>query len=436
MSIDPYFSLTETGDTAFAVEGATVKFGPGVLSEIGNDARGLGMSRVAVFTDRWVAKLKPLATVMMSLRNAGIDAVVYDEVAVEPTDTSFQAAIRFANEGRFDGFVSVGGGSVIDTCKAANLYSTYPDDMMAYVNAPIGAAKAVPGPLKPHIACPTTFGTASECTGHAICDFPKLGAKSGIVSKRMKPTLGLLDPEVLHTLPPFIVAANGFDVLTHAIESFTARPYTKRPKPDKPNLRPTSQGANPYSDFSCLEAIRIAGKYLEQAVLDPSNLSVREPLMFAGMLAGVGFNNAGCHIPHGMSYAVSGLAKNYFAPGYPQDHPMVPHGIAVVVNAPVAFRFTGPACPERHLRAAEALGADIRKVDPKDAGAVLANRFEEMMKKTGIPNGLSGVGFGQGDVSELTAKAMPQKRLLDNSPQPVGKEDLEQMFRKAITYWS
>jgi len=434
MPIDPHFDVTETGDTAFAVEGATVKFGPGVLSEIGGDARALGVSRVAVFTDRWVAKLKPLASVVAALRNAGIDAVIYDEVAVEPTDASFQAGARFAVEGHFDGFVSVGGGSVIDTCKAANLYSTYPDDMMAYVNAPVGAAKAVPGPLKPHIACPTTFGTASECTGHAICDFPKLGAKSGIVSKRLKPVLGLLDPTVLQTLPPFIVAANGFDVLTHAIESYTARPYTKRPKPDKPELRPTSQGANPYSDFSCLEAIRVTGKYLEQAVLDPS-VSVLEPLMFAGMLAGIGFNNAGCHIPHGMSYAVSGLVKNYFAPGYPQDHPMIPHGVAVVVNAPVAFRFTGPVSPERHLRAAEALGADIRGADPKDAGAVLANRFVEMMKKTGIPNGLSGVGFGQEDLSALTAKAAPQKRLLDNSPRPVGKEDLERMFGEAIAYW-
>jgi alcohol dehydrogenase class IV len=114
---------------------------------------------------------------------------------------------------------------------------------------------------------------------------------------------------------------------------------------------------------------------------------------------------------------------------------MIPHGVAVVVNAPVAFRFTGPVSPERHLRAAEALGADIRGADPKDAGAVLANRFVEMMKKTGIPNGLSGVGFGQEDLSALTAKAAPQKRLLDNSPRPVGKEDLERMFGEAIAYW-
>ncbi len=435
MPIDPYFSSTETGDTAFAVEGATVKFGSGVLSEIGDDACGLGMYRVAVFTDRWVAKLKPLETVVDSLRRTGIDAVVYDEVAVEPTAVSFQAGARFAKEGRFDGFVSVGGGSVIDTCKAANLLSTYPDDLMAYVNAPVGAAKAVPGPLKPHIACPTTFGTASECTGHAICDFPEMGAKSGIVSKRLKPVLGLLDPTVLHNLPPFILAANGFDVLTHAIESLTARPYTHRPRPDKPHLRPTSQGANPFSDFSCLEAIRIAGKYLERAVLDPANVSVREPLMFAGMLAGIGFNNAGCHIPHGMSYAVSGLARNYFAPGYPQDRPFVPHGVAVVVNAPAAFRFTGPACPDRHMQAAEALGVDIREVKPEEAGAVLADWFVGMMRKTGIPNGLSGVGFRCEDVAALTAKAMPQRRLLENSPRPVGKKDLEHLFREAIAYW-
>ena len=211
MLMNPYFELTETGDSAFAVEGTPLKFGPGVLAEVGEDAKNLGMTRVAVFTDPTVARLEPVATVVKSLRAAGMDVVVYDEVVVEPTDASFKAGARFAAEGKFDGFVSVGGGSVMDTCKASNLYATYPvDDFMVYVNAPIGAAKPVPGPLKPHIACPTTFGTASECTTIAICDFLEMEVKSGIVSKRLRASLGVLDPTALYTLPPIVIAANGF----------------------------------------------------------------------------------------------------------------------------------------------------------------------------------------------------------------------------------
>ena len=93
---------------------------------------------------------------------------VYDAVRVEPTDGSFAAAAEFARAAAVDGFVSVGGGSVMDTTKAANLYSTYPADILHYVNAPVGAAAPVPGPLRPHLACPTTSGTGSESTGIAV----------------------------------------------------------------------------------------------------------------------------------------------------------------------------------------------------------------------------------------------------------------------------
>lgn len=435
MSIDTYYTFSETGDTVFVVEGSTLKFGFGSLSEVGDDARILGMKRVAVFTDRIVAKLAPVETVVTSLRTAGMDVEVYDQVVVEPTDVSFKEGTRFAQDGKFDGFVSVGGGSVIDTCKAANLYSTFPDDFMAYVNVPVGGGKTVPGPLRPHIACPTTFGTASECTGNAICDFKELEAKSGIVSKRLKPNLGILDPSALNSLHPNIIAANGFDVLTHAIESYTAKPHTIRQKPVNASLRPLGQGANPYSDIACQEAISIVGRYLAHAVTNPDDKTPRESLMFAGMLAGIGFGNAGCHIPHGMSYAVSGLSHDYCAPGYPEDNPMIPHGISVVVNAPASFRFTGSVSPERHLRAAELLGVKIRNVDPDTAGDILADHFIQMMKATGIPNGLSGLGYGTKDIPALAERAFPQKRLLDNGPRPVNMEDLIKLFEDAIRYW-
>jgi len=431
----PYFGFTEGGDTTFVVEGSTMKFGYGALTEVGEEALGFGMKRVAVFTDPVVARLSPVATVLQSLRAAGLDPALYDEVVVEPTDASFQAAARFAVEGRFDGFVSVGGGSVMDTCKAANLYSTYPDDFMAYINAPLGGGKLVPGPLKPHIACPTTFGTASESTGLAICDFVKLEVKAGISSKRLKPSIGILDPTNLYTLHPNVVAANGFDVLSHAIESFTARPFTKRPKPARPGLRPLSQGANPYGDIACIEGIRIAGRYIVAAVTNLSDKAAREPLMFASMLAGVGFGNSGCHLPHGMSYAISGLVKDFRMEGYPPNQVMVPHGFSVIVNSPAAFRFTGPACPDRHLRAAAALGADVRDVPPEEAGKVLAERLVQMMKACGVPNGISGVGYGPDDIPALTDRAFQQKRLIDNGPRSLDGAQLADLFRDALRYW-
>ena len=434
MSFSNYFTHKPGGDKIFSVEAPKIKFGRGSLHEVGDDAKALGMSRVAVFTDSVVAELEPVSKVVESLKSRGLDVVVYNQVTVEPTDISFKQGSKFASDGKFDGFVSVGGGSVMDTCKASNLYSCYPADFLDDVNAPIGKAMPVPGKLKPHIACPTTFGTASECTGIAIFDLLEMEAKTGIVNPLIRANLGVLDPSVLGSLPPLVRAANGFDVFSHACESMTARPYTHRPAPESSQKRPLSQGANPYSDVACLESIKLVGTHIVRAVNAPTEEDF-DALMFAGMLAGIGFGNAGCHLPHGMSYAVAGLVKDYSPEGWPSDHSMVPHGISVIVNSPAVFRKTGSACAERHWKAAEAMGADLRDKKIEDSGDILADQIVSMMRDTGIPNGLSGVGYSNKDLDALTEKSYPQKRLIDNGPIPISREELKDIFRDAMSYW-
>jgi hydroxyacid-oxoacid transhydrogenase len=429
------YPFAEGGDTTFEVDASRIKYGSGALREVGADARDLGMKRVALVTDRGVAKLPFFETVRRSLLDAGCDVVTFDEVRVEPTDRSFADAIEFAKAGAFDGFVSVGGGSAIDTAKAANLYSTYPADFDAYVNAPIGRAVPVPGPLRPHIACPTTSGTGSEVTGIAIFDYVSHHAKTGIASKRIRPTLGIIDPDVTATLPQTVIACSGFDVLSHALESYTARPYTQRSRPATPNARPASQGANPFSDIACREAMHILGAHIVRAVNDPADAEARERMLFAATLAGIGFGNAGVHVPHAMSYAVAGQVRSYHAPGYPGDEAIVPHGMAVIVNAPGVFRFTAAASPARHLDAARLLGAEANGASPNEAGDVLAERIEALMRATAMPNGIGGVGFEKRDVTSLRAGALPQQRLLSNAPLPVGSEELERLFSDALRYW-
>ena len=430
-----YFAPSDGGDTAFSVDASAITFGPGVLSEAGDHAAALGMRRVALMTDKVLAALPHVAIVRDSLAAAGLDVVLYDEVRVEPTDESFLAAARFASEGAFDGYVSVGGGSVIDTCKAANLYATYPADFLTYVNAPIGGGQPVPGPLKPHIACPTTCGTGSECTGIAIFDLLAMRAKTGIVSRRLRPAQGLVDPTCTETLPKNVVAASAFDVLSHALESYTALPHSKRAAPKRPSLRPLSQGANPWSDLGCREALRLLGRNMVPAVIETDGRAARHKLMWAATLAGIAFGNAGCHAPHGMSYSVSGLVRDFQPAGYPTGAPIVPHGMSVIVNAPSVFRYTAPACADRHLEAAGWLGADLRGAGEADAGEVLAGQIISMMKATGVPNGIGGVGYGESDIGALTDGAFPQRRLFDNAPRDINKDDLAGLYRSALSYW-
>jgi alcohol dehydrogenase class IV len=390
------------------------------------------MKRVALFTDKRVGALECVADALASLRSAGMDVAIYDEAKVEPTDQSFLAASLFAAEGRFDGYVSVGGGSAIDTSKAANLYATHPAEFLDYVNAPIGAGRPVPGALKPHIACPTTCGTGSECTGIAVFDLVSKQVKTGIASKRLKPSLALVDPTTTYSLPKNVVAASGFDVLSHALESYTARPYTLR---KRAAARPMSQGANPWSDVGCEAALKKLGTFLVRAVNDPADREARDGMMFAATLAGIAFGNSGVHVPHGMSYSVAGLVRDFRPEGYPQHEPMVPHGMSVIVNAPSVFRFTAEACPERHLEGAAWLGADARGASPKDAGEVLAGHLIKLMRSTGIPNGISGVGYGERDIDALSEGAFAQQRLLTNAPREIGRGQLEQLFRGAMRYW-
>jgi len=306
MNRQKYYDETGAGETTFTVSASNIKFGAGCLRELGPDASLLGMKRVAFFVDANVLETEPARVALESLNGANVDAVIYEDAHVEPTDTSFREATDFARDGEFDGFISLGGGSVMDTAKAANLFATYPDDLLAYVNAPIGQAKPVPGPVKPHIACPTTSGTGSETTGVTIFDFVERNVKTGISSKWLKPTMAVVDPTTTESLPGGIVAATGFDVFTHAIESYTAVPFTGRDRPASPDLRPPYQGANPYSDIGSMHAIRLGGRYLIRAVNDASDHEARHALMFASTLAGLSFGNAGVHIPHAMSYAAPG----------------------------------------------------------------------------------------------------------------------------------
>jgi len=430
-----YYALTEQGENIFSVEVSAIKFGPGALAEVGEDARLLGLGRVALFTDCRVRSLPAFATLYQALCQSGVDVAVYDEVQVEPTDVSFAKASRFAREGHFDGFVSLGGGSVIDTCKAANLYSTYPAEFLAYVNRPLGEGLGVPGPLKPHIACPTTSGTGSECTGVAVFDFLEQRVKTGIASPRLRPTRAVIDPTVTASLPANVVAASGFDVLCHALESYTARPFSMRSRSTSPALRPMGQGANPYSDMGSREALRQSGQFLLRAVVDASDTEARHGMMYAATLAGIAFGNCGVHVPHGMSYSVAGLVQDFQPAGYPDNEPICPHGMSVIVNAPSAFRFTGQACPERHLQAAALLGADTRGATLDDAGEVVAQVLEKMMEATAMPNGVGGVGYQEADIPALAAGAFAQQRLLQNSPRPVDQQILASLYRNALAYW-
>ena len=422
-------------ETAFTIDTSSIKYGPGVTREVGHDMRRLGARRVMVLTDAQLAQGEAVATAVAALKMAGIDAILFDQVRVEPTSGSFMQAIEFASSSKFDGYLAVGGGSVIDTAKAANLYATYPADLLAYVNTPIGRGEPVPGPLKPLIAVPTTAGTGSETTGVAIFDYTEMHAKTGIAHRALRPNLGILDPDNTRTMPKLVAASSGLDVLSHALESLTALPYDQRAAPAAPELRPAYQGANPISDIWCSKAIQMVAANIVRAIQEPDDVEARSQMLLAAAYAGIGFGNAGVHLPHGMSYPVSGMVRAYNPAGYPADHPIIPHGMSVILNAPAVFRFTAPANPQRHLLGAQLMGVDIANVAEADAGEALASAIISLMQQTGVPNGLGAIGFTKADIPALVEGTLPQHRVTKLSPRPATAAHLQALFEDALRYW-
>ena len=424
-----------TFETAFSMDTSSIKFGPGVTREVGHDMRQMGSHRVMVVTDPDLPGSEPVAVTLEALRGAGIDAVLFDQARVEPTDASLKDAVRFAVEGRFDGYVAVGGGSSIDTAKAADLYASCPADFLAYVNPPLGEGRPVAGKMAPLIAIPTTAGTGSETTGVVVFDLLELRAKTAIRQRAARPSLGIIDPLNTRTLPPLVAACSGLDVLCHALESLTALPYDRRPAPESPELRPAYQGANPISDVWASRAIEMGAANLARVLDDPADDEARGAMLLAATFAGVGFGNAGTHLAHAMSYPVSGMVRDYLAEGYPTRHPLVPHGMSVVLNAPAVFRFTAPADPERHRLAAGLMGLDVDAANPDEVGDLLAGALIAFMQKAGMPNGLAAVGYGPQDIDQLVAGTLPQHTVTKLSPRPASADDLRRLFLESLTLW-
>jgi len=424
-------------DYAIQISSSNLRFGPGVTREVGMDLVDMGVKRVLLLTDSNLKNSFPVQTAVDALTNNGISFDIFDKVRIEPTDVSIKSAIEVAQEGDYEGFLAVGGGSTIDTAKAANLYATFPDDFLAYVNAPIGQGKPIPASVKPLIAIPTTAGTGSETTGVAIFDLTDRHVKTGIAHRYLKPTLALVDPENTRTMPRVVAASSGLDVLCHALESYTAIPFNQRPLPERPILRPTYQGRNPISDIWSLRAIELVSQFLERAYRDPDDMEARSNMILAASMAGMGFGNAGVHLCHGMSYPVSGMVRDYIPEGIQTAHPLVPHGMSVVLNAPAVFRFTGSACPDRHLKAAELMGAKTTSIGNKveDAGPLLADELIKIMQALDIPNGLSAIGFTEADIPALVKGTLPQHRVTKLSPREATADDLAILFKDAMQWW-
>ena len=306
---------------------------------------------------------------------------------------------------------------------------------MDYVNKPVGAGRAPTRPLKPLVAVPTTAGTGAESTTVCILDILGLKLKSGISHPRLRPTLAVIDPLNTLTLPATATAATGMDIVCHALEAYTARWFEAFPRKQAEQRVPYC-GANPVSDLWCERALELVARSFRRAVLNGDDVAARTDMLQAATFAGMGFGNAGVHIPHANGYPIAGMVSQYRPAEYAVNEPLVPHGQSVAVTAPAAFRYTFPADPARHVRAAALLGG-IDPSAPRDAAlpALLPEVLVGLMRDIDLPSGVAALGFGEADIPKLVEGTMQQQRLLAVAPRRVNEEALAAIYRDSLANW-
>ncbi|KAH9947246.1 alcohol dehydrogenase [Amylocystis lapponica] len=448
----PVDALPVEKEYAFEVAASNLRFGEGVTREVGMDFKNMKARKIAVFTDPIVAKLPPAKMAIASLEaQSDLPFVVYDRVVSEPTEASWRDAIAWARQEDCSHFLAVGGGSVMDTAKAANLFTVYKDaDLFDFINAPVGKGLPIQQTLRPLIAVPTTAGTGSETTGTAILDIPSMSFKTGIANRAMKPMLGIVDTLNTRTCSKELHISAGLDVLFHSLESYTAIPYTERmPRPANPILRPAYQGSNPVADIFSMWALHTTVKHLPRIAKNLDDHESLTQMMLAASFAGIGFGNAGVHLCHGISYPISGLNKKgpqYKHTGYNVDHPIIPHGISVALPAPAVFQFTAPSSPSRHrealavFRGTTPADPSISAIPDTEIGAYLYEAIARFLDNLGVPRGLKAIGYTQADVAKLVDGTIPQRRVLDLAPGignvagMDGREHLTRIIENSMEY--
>lgn len=343
-------------------------FGRGTSQLVGEKCKEFGMKKVLVIFDKGVKNAGIVDKILENIHAAGVETVCYDGVQPDPPDWSCEEAGALGVKENVDGIVAVGGGSSIDTGKAAKALLTNPPPLSQY----FGRGMLLTKPGKPLIVIPTTAGTGSECTpGGAITD-TKNNVKTNVNGLGAAVSLGIVDPDLTVGLPPAITASTGMDALCHAIESYT------------------STLANVYCETMGKEAIQLIGKYIVTAYKDGSNLEAREGMMKASTLAGIAMLGPMCHFPHDVGKVLG--AKWH-----------IPHGNACVMTLPQVLEMIAPACPEKVRFIAEALGAQVpAEATAEEIGKAAYQAAQTLMKTLKLPT-MKDYGLKLDDLIPLVA---------------------------------
>ncbi|MGB9700697.1 MAG: iron-containing alcohol dehydrogenase [Thermodesulfobacteriota bacterium] len=369
-----------------------ITFGAGSVQQLGQKLKNYGVQKLLLVVDQGFAKIGPLAKITEPLEKEGIKFTVFDQVEPEPRVETADECGSLAKKEKFDFIIGVGGGSALDTAKAAAILATNEGRAKDYQGL-----NKVPRPGIPKGMIPTTAGTGSEVTFTAVFINEAEKKKAGINSPYLFPEIAILDPELTLSLPPAVTAYTGMDALAHAIESFT------------------SLQANFLSEMFSLEAVRKIMKNLRSAVENGQDINARSEMLMGSLLAGIGLANAGVTAVHSLSYPLGGSFR-------------VPHGVGNGLLLPAVMEYNASACPERFARLAEVMQIEVKGLSVAEAALRSVEAVKKLATDIEVPLRLSDLGIPKSALPWMAEEALQVVRPLENNPRPISKEDALRIY--------
>jgi alcohol dehydrogenase class IV len=371
-------------------------FEPNGIQKISEELKELGAITPLLVTDPGVGKSGLLRKATEPMEQGKISFAVFDEVEPNPSIETVEKGFGMFRKEGCDSLVALGGGSTIDAAKAIGVMSTNPGSLKKYE----GTNKVV-NPPPPIIAIPTTAGTGSEVTGASVITDKSRKYKFAVRSPYLIPKVALLDPNVLATLPPSILAATGMDVVTHAYETFV------------------SSVTNPVSQALAYDSMRLVSQNLRKLFANHENLEAASNMILASTMAGVAFFNGRVGVVHAMAHPLGGVFNT-------------PHGLANAILLPHCMEFTRLVVPELFGRIAEAFGKNTRGLSAEDASRLAVEAVQELLRDIRIPKGLQEVGVTRDAFPQMARDAVESGIHL-TTPRKVTYEDMVDIYEEAFS---
>ena len=353
-----------------------ILFGAGKLNELAT-AKLPGKKALIVTTGgQSVKKYGYLDRVINLLKQNQVDSVVFDKVLPNPIRAHVMEAAALARREGCDFIVGLGGGSPIDSSKAIAIMANNPGDYWDYVAAGSGLGKAIPNPVLPIVAITTTAGTGTEADPWTVITHEERNEKIGFGTDDTFPTLSIVDPELMLTVPPALTAFQGFDALFHSTEGYLAKI------------------ASPVSDLFALKAIGLINKYLPTAVKDGENLEARTNVALANTLAGMVESTSSCISEHSMEHAMSAY------------HSDLPHGAGLIMISAAYYTYFARKVPARVADMAAVMGVDTKGMSPEEAAMAFVQALRNLQKACGVDQlKMSDYGIQESDLPKLVENA-------------------------------